>query len=652
MAYGIGYGRRLPQDDPELVRRLSLRWLRAAEPHNRWTKTAKKCVEMLEGDQWTDEERAAMQEVRRSALTINRINPLWRLVMGYQSSNRLDTKFIPTSDSLSSEDVATVLNAIFKAESGRNGLKYTDSEVFADGITTGRGFWDTRLCFAENDFGQWKAEVVDPFEVYIDPDCANYDLDKGAAYVQRSSWVTLDHIGEQYGLEAEEAVEYLTSSSHKSSMFSYLGEAEISPKRFFGQYADEKDFSDWADVYHADFVDRQAKRLRVLDSQYRVTSIKPCFVDLETGERMPIPDEWMKPENQHKIQAALDHALVLNNPLKIVSRPVSRVRWTVTCADVLLYDGWSPYDHYTLTGFFPYFRRGRTRGMIEDMVDPQKEINKKRSILVDILNRNANSGWMYEEGTLDPDQEENLRKYGSSPGINVRWKRAPNGQSQQPGRIEPGGYPQGLDRLEDKSANDLHQISGINESAMGQLDRVQSGRAIEARQRQAVLSIQLYQDNFSRSKQIVGRKALSIFQHHYTEERVFRIMGEDSTPVQYEINKKAENGTNSTSRMNDITLGKYMVDVDEVPISATFKQGQFEETMMLLEKLGPIGVMLAQTSPELLIDQTSLPNKEGWKRGLLEATAMAQQGGAGGPPPAPGGGDPIMGQPTPEGFPS
>lgn len=407
----------------------------------------------------------------------------------------------------------------------------------------------------------------------------------------------------------------------------------------------------WADVYNTDFVDRQAKRLRLLDSQYRVTTIKPCFVDLETGDRQPIPDEWMLPDNQHKIQAALDHALQLNNPLKIINRPVSRVRWTVTCADVLLFDAWSPYNHYTLTGFFPYFRRGKTRGMIDDLIDPQREVNKKRSVLSDILNRNANSGWMYEEGTLDADQEENLRKYGSAPGINVKWKRSPGGTAEAPKRIEPGGYPQGLDRLEQKAADDMHQISGINESAMGQLDRVQSGRAIEARQRQAVLSIQLYQDNFSRSKKIIGRKALNLFQQHYTEPRVFRILGEDSKPVIFQINQKNQTGANGMDRLNDITLGKYMVAIDEVPISATFKQGQFEETMMLLEKLGPLGAMLAQTSPDLLIDQTSLPRKEDWKRGLMQAASqqamLPAPGGA-----ATGGGAPVMAQTTPEGMPS
>lgn len=631
----MGYGvKGLPKENTELVRRLSLRWLRAASPHNKWATIGKKCTDMIEGRQWTDQEKAILNEVRRSSITINKIAPLWRLVMGYQSSNRMDISYMPTSDSISSEAIAEILTALTKAEAGRTDLKFADSEVFADGLTTGRGFWDMRLCFEENDFGEVKVVADDPFTIYIDPDANTYDLNQSAAYIQGSVWTDIDHVNSVYGSEAAYAVENLASQHHQSQLLHFLGESDVSPSRYFGSYADDKAMGNWADVYHTDFIDKQAKRVRLLDSQYVVKKIHPCFLDLETGDKQAIPEDWLKPENHYKIEAALSHAQALNNPVKIVQRPVKRIRWTVSCADILLFDEWSPFDTYSKIPYFPYFRRGQTRGMVEDLIDPQREINKKRSVLMDILNRNANSGWMYEENTLDQEQESNLKLYGSSPGIHVKWKRGPNG-AESPKRIEPGGYPQGLDRLEEKASVDLYQISGINESALGQLDKVQSGRAIEARQRQAVLSIQMYTDNFARSKKIQGRKFLEIFQKHYTEERLYRIAGEDSKLVTYEINKKDATGANGFTRLNDITVGKYSVEIDETPISATFKQAQFEETMLLLEKLGPVGQTLIETSPELIIDQTSLPRKEDWKRGLMQATAMT-------PPPGMEGGDPSM----------
>lgn len=58
---------------------------------------------------------------------------------------------------------------------------------------------------------------------------------------------------------------------------------------------------------------------------------------------------------------------------------------------------------------------------------------------------------------------------------------------------------------------------------------------------------------------------------------MYRIMGEDSKPVQFMINEKMMTGSNAVTRLNDITIGKYSTEIDEVPISATFKQAQFEE---------------------------------------------------------------------------
>lgn len=610
-----------------------------------WARKAKQCTEFLEGKQWTDEQIAIMHEIKRSALTINKINPLFRLIMGYQSSNRMDVTYNPTSDSASREDIGELLTHLYKIEADRMDLKYTDSEVFADGITTGRGYWDSRLCFMENDFGDLKTTTKDPFSILVDPDASSYDLCNTAAYIQESVWTDADSIAAKFGSWAAEAVENMTSNGYTSQLLTYLGDEEKSPERFFGQYADDKSMNNWSDVYHTDFVDHQAKRIKLLDTQYKVITLTDCFIDLETGAREAIPNEWLKPENHYKIEAAMQHAEQIGNRMDIAKRPVSKVRWTVSCGDILLHDDWSPYSDYTITGYFPYFRRGKTRGFVEDLIDPQMEMNKKRSVLTDILNRNANSGWIYEENSLDPDQEENLRKYGSAPGINVKWKRTQK-SADKPARIEPGGYPQGLDRLEQKAAEDLNVISGINESALGQLDTVQSGRAIEARQRQAVLSIQLYTDNFGRSKKIQGKKFLDIFQKHYTEERAYSTIGEDSKAVMYEINKKEQTGVNSFTRLNDITIGKYGVNVDETPISATFKQGQFEETMMLLEKLGPVGQALIETNPDLIIDQTSLPRKDDWKKGLMEATSQAAM--AAGNPEA-GGGAPVM-TGTPEQF--
>lgn len=636
---------------------LMARWLRASAPHRRWAEVARMCTDFFEGRQWTEEQKALFRNDRRPVLALNKIGPLMRLVSGYQRNNRTEISYLPTNDMSSSEDTADVLGMIVKSVSNSNLMQFTDSDVFYDGIIGGRGWWDMRLNFEDNDFGDIKIIDNDPFSIYVDPDCTTYDINKTGNYVMESRWASVDEVEFDYGKAAAEAVRARVyfGANDQTYMGPFDMTEEVAPIRTFANAANEFGMSA-ADMYYTEFVDSYQKRLRLIDSQYYITEWRRHFIDLETGDKKVIPTDW----NDDRIQKCLLYAQQMKQQVVVDWRKHKRVRWTVTCGDITLFDNWSPYDTFTKVPFFPYFRRGITKGLVEDLIDPQNEINKRRMSLTEILTRNANSGWVWEEGSLDKKEEENLRKNGARPGVNVKYKK---GRSK-PERIEPGGYPVGHDKLEEKSRNDLLEISGINESALGEIDQVQSGRALEARQRQSVITLQPYLDNNSRSKIMQGNKFLELVQNHYTEPRVIRTIGEDGKMAMYEINKlqqaqqTGEMPTNGTMQiLNDITVGKYETTVNEVPMTATFAEGQFEEALNVLQRLGPIGQTLLQSSPELLVSMSSLPQKDKWIAALQQAVAQTQQAqaaAAGAPqqapgPPTPGGagGNPAPGNAPP-----
>jgi hypothetical protein len=198
----------------------------------------------------------------------------------------------------------------------------------------------------------------------------------------------------------------------------------------------------------------------------------------------------------------------------------------------------------------------------------------------------------------------------------------------------------------------LKEIAGLNDSALGQLDRVQSGRAIQARQKQAIIGAEMYFDNFSRSKELVARQEISVVQKFYTEPRIIRIRsGQGGQPQETVINRMEAAG----SIVNNISMGSYDVAIDQAPISATFLQGQFQEALELLEKGIPI-------PPDILIELSSMPNKESVKKRIdeqrllednarrLEALGLAGQVGL--PPGAPvppvvvDGGPPVVTAPA------
>jgi hypothetical protein len=103
----------------------------------------------------------------------------------------------------------------------------------------------------------------------------------------------------------------------------------------------------------------------------------------KTGESRPIPEQW--DEGRVKYVAK-------EFGLHIIKKLVRRIRWTVTADNVVLHDDWSPYKHFTIVPYFPYFRRGVTIGLVENLIDPQELLNKSESQNLHIVNTTANSG--------------------------------------------------------------------------------------------------------------------------------------------------------------------------------------------------------------------------------------------------------------------
>lgn len=636
MMFGPVPPARLPVQDWTKVLLLSEKWHRAAWAHSPWAERAKTCVDFFEGRQWTEKQLA--ERKGRPSFKWNMIAPLVRLILGYHGNNKTDITFQPGSDARSSEEVAQVLSRVEKAIATGSGLEFVDVEVFLDGLVGGRGYYDTRLDFKDNDLGEIKTKALDPFSTYIDPDADTYNLNETAGYLHQARWTSIDEIEGALGKRVAELVRPFTmGQTPVAPLASYAINDEITPVRSFGEKEDMA--TEWWETFYSlagNFVDTHRKTIRVVETQWKVRERRNVIIDLETGDKKTLPENW----GREKIEKVLLYCETVGNPCIVQPRMVERIHWTVMAGDVILYDAPSMYDGFTTTGYFPYFRRGMTRGMVEDLIDPQLNKNKERNAEIEIVSKTANGGWKFHEKSLSPKQKRLLKKFGSQPGFNLEWKGEAH---MEPKVIEASGSPLKFERLEKKDDDDMRSISGINESALGELDRVQSGRAIEARQRQAVMSVQTYMDNFKRSKTLLGNQHLSMMQNHYTEQRLFRIMGEDGKFTQLIINQQmTDPASGGVSRvLNDITVGKYTAVVDPSPLSATFANAQFEEMLLLIEKMGPaIGPNMPMFA-DLIMDMSSLPRKDEWIERFKQIFGIAQQAGAPGspglPPPAGGG---------------
>jgi len=611
MIFGHTAPDKLPKQDAEKVMKLVDQFERAATAHRVWAEPAKKCVDYFEGRQWTADEIAKRAAKGLPSLSFNEIGPLVRLVIGYFQNNKTDLSFLPGNDSMSTEDLAELLSNVVKHIATVNHLTYVDTETYLDGLLTGRGYQEAKLDFEKNLLGDAALKAVDPFTVYLDPDSSEYNLDDHPR-IQQTRWVSLDEIEATYGGKAKDLLEGFTKGDiwNGFPISASSGEEEVTPIRNFGQQLDENgmdDFQSFRSTFFEHLYDTSRKTVRVLDTQYWVREVKPCFIDLETGDKAVIPDHW----DENRVQKVLQWAGRGGNPLKVQRMMCKRVRWTVLAGDVIVHDDWSLYDGFTIKGYFPYFRRGVTKGMVDDLIDPQDEINKRRNLEIEIVGRQAKGGWVYEDGTFDDKQEERFKQLGSTPGIQIKTKE---GKRDTVKEIGTGPAPQAMEKLEQKGYENVRRTAGINESALGNIDKVQSGKAILARQQQAVVGLQMYQTNWKRTKELQGRSILGIVQKYYDEKRIFRIEGEDGRIVEKIINGRRLGDDGVMQKFNDVTVGKYLVKVDETPMSATFQEAQFQEFSQFFEKFAPAMGQGASALADIWIDMSSMPRKEDVKR--------------------------------------
>ena len=535
------------------------RYVRARDNgHLDYIELAKKCDAFYRGDQWAMEDIATLDAEGRPALTINTILPTVNTVLGEQSSRRADVKFKPRKGG--DEQVADTLTKVFMQVSDNNKLDWVEQQVFSDGlILDGRGYFDVRVDFSDSVEGEIRITAKDPLDILIDPDAKEYDP-KSWNEVFETKWMTLDDIEEMYGKDKAEALRFIAENGNSFGRDS----VEYEETRY-GDIDTREDYLG-ANIPGEDEY-RNVKALRVIERQHRKLNRCEYYVDPLTGDQRQVPEAW---GDRKAKKFAKDHNL------SIISKMKKKVRWTVTCDQVVLHDDWSPYDDFTVVPFFAYFRRGKPFGMVRNLLSPQEQLNKIASQELHIVNTTANSGWLVESGSLVGMNADDLEEHGAETGLVLEYARG----TTPPTKIQPNQIPTGLDRISQKAAANVKAISGINDSMLGTDSAEVSGIAIQAKQNRGTIMIQVPLDNLGKTRQYLAEKTLNLIQRFYTEERLIQITNEEDPMKPREpmiVNQMTPEGR----IVNDLTLGEYDVVIATAPARDSFDEMQFAEAISL-----------------------------------------------------------------------
>ena len=528
--------------------------------HVDYVDLAKKCDAYYQGEQWDSSDIAALDAEGRPALTINTILPTINTVLGEQVNRRADIRFKPRRGA--EQETADTLTKLFSQIADNNKLDWVEQQVFTDGlIMDGRGYFDVRIDFSDNMQGEVRITAKDPLDIILDPDAKEYDSTTWNE-VFETKWMTLDEIEELYGKEQADKLLFIAENGQTYG--------RDSVEYYETRYGDTDDTDDYIGTSTTGYGDeyRSVKALRVIERQYKKLHRIDCFVDKQNGDMRPVPENW---------SAAKTKKFAKQYDLDLYSKMKKRVRWTVTCDKVVLFDDWSPYDEFTIVPYFAYFRRGRPFGMVRNLLSPQEQLNKVASQELHIVNTTANSGWLVESGSLTSMQVEDLEEHGAETGLVLEYNRG----STPPGKIQPNQIPTGLDRISLKAANNIKEISGINDSMLGTDSAEVSGVAIQAKQNRGIVMIQVPLDNLKKTRLYLAEKVLNIIQQYYTEERVIMIANGEASGDMEQNEMMVINQQAGDQIINDITIGEYDVVVNTTPARDSFDEVQFAEALNL-----------------------------------------------------------------------
>lgn len=539
--------------------------------HLDFIEKANRCDANYLGNQWSKSDKAVLDASRRPALTINLTMSTIDTMVGEQIQQRVDFAFKPRKPGM--DDLSRSIELLYKVILDDQQYRWKETEMYEDGLITSRGYIDLRLSYKDNLRGEAQVTVLNPRNVLPDCDAEEYDPDTWNDVIV-TKWLSPLDIELLYNKDDADWLRFNDPAQYSQEFDSV-----------FRQFESFRANPQYRSIVP---INREMRRdIRTIDRQFRQLAKCKMFVDMATGEMREIPDDW----DREKIGFVMKkYGLGTTEIMK------KKIRWRVTAGPCVLHDDWSPFEHFTVIPYFPRFRRGKTSGVVEQLLSAQEYLNKLTSQELHVINTTANSGWKVKSGALRNMTIAQLEERGAQTGLVMELDDVKNVE-----KIEPNQVPTGLDRLAFKAEEFIKKISTVTDNAQGMDREDVAAKAIRAKRQVNTITRARVNDNLDRTRFIFGRNLLSLIQEHYSEPRVYRVVTDEITGEQGDV--QFNQFDEDTGRITqDLTIGEYDLVITTTPNKDTVMESEFEQALALKQLGLPI-------PDEVLIRNSNLKSK-------------------------------------------
>lgn len=570
-----------PLDSPETRARFDKvhEWFRQAQS-SQYENRAKmaRAERFYDNEQWEEEDKLELEERGQAPLVFNKIHPTINWILGMERKSRVEAKVLARNkDKTVSAEAKTKL---LKYIDDVNMTAYHRSQAFADATKVGVGWLEVGVrddtdepLFVQRE--SWR-------NIWYDDLSAHMDYNRDGRYQFRSKWVDLDIAQSMF---PDRTFELETEAQNVSRLYPMgtEGDGDVG----IGRYDEVTGRSVYPGVgnYIEDLTTTTSMRIRVrlIEAWYKETCSCKCL----SIENSPLKGTIFNESDRHQVAA------IGSGRASLVDSVRQRMRVMIYCGSTVLYDCASPYRHNRYP-FIPIwcYRRGKDNspyGVIEALIDPQIDLNKRKSKALHILSSNkfiaddnASNNW------------EEFRTEAARPDGIIR--KTPNSV------VTPINENQ-IAREQLELAKDderfIQDVSGVTNENLGKDSNIESGVGIRAKQTQGMIATSVAFDNLNMAIQMCGEVEISLIEQFYDEQKVIRLLSDKNAASYMEINAP---GT------DNITDDKADFIVTQQDLRDTIRQQMFEMMSEFTTRLDP---QVSLNILDLVVDMSDLPGRAG-----------------------------------------
>jgi len=469
----------------------------------------------LGGDgQWDKDVIAELRRKGLTRVTLNYIKVIINFFWGYSQENSKIPKCYPTENG--DEKIADLLTHLLMYFWEKNNTKYERGVSNLHQISTGRGVLHVRIDGPKYINGELTIEdrkydadiVIDhcPYDDVAFGPHTKQTLDD-CEYCVRRIWVSLDKIKSLVPNDAKNLTDFYFFGGDDWKMIETIGDQLVpfDPKTYFNRTKE--------------FINKKDKKIALMYLYEKKYKFEKFIADLNS--------DWEVSFDEYDLTEKQQNELLTIDGFEKINKSTQKIVETTYAGNIHISTQEKDFNILPLLPSYATKIGEIIQGKIEDLQDPQREKNHRRSHLSDQANKSG-KGYYAKANTFD-ETHTSLDDFEEMAGTNG-WLAIINDNEEPPKEATGILIDKNLVVLDQIASRDMEEISGRPEALFD--SNVNSNILFQKIKQTALTSNSYIFEGQSIQQKLIARLLIDYFRIILTPERVYRILSKRSADTE------------------------------------------------------------------------------------------------------------------------